>query len=94
MDAPYDTLKAVIVDGKWDEYAGNIATLGLISGTDPELNYVQLPMETTQWGDGFTTDDYKALVAKMFDGSVKVSNDISADPVVENITFENLGNLK
>ena len=30
----------------------------------------------------------------MFDGSVKVSNDISADPVVENITFENLGNLK
>lgn len=90
----YDTLKAVIVDGKWDEYAGNIATLGLISGTDPELNYVQLPMETTQWGDGFTTDDYKALVAKMFDGSVKVSNDISADPVVENITFENLGNLK
>ena len=90
----YDTLKAVIVDGKWDEYAGNIATLGLISGTDPELNYVQLPMETTQWSDGFTTDDYKALVAKMFDGSVKVSNDISADPVVENITFENLGNLK
>lgn len=90
----YDTLKAVIVDGKWDSYAGKISTLGLVSGTDPEANYVQLPMKTTQWADGFTADDYKALVTKLYDGTIKVSGDISAVPAVTAITFENLGNLK
>ena len=90
----YDTLKAVIVDGKWDAYAGKISTLGLVSGTDPEANYVQLPLETTQWSDGFTADDYKVLVTKLYDGTIKVSGDISAEPAVKTITFENLGNLK
>ena len=90
----YDTLKAIIVDGKWGEYSGKIATLGLVSGTDPEVNYVQLPMETTLWSDGFTADDYKALVVKLYDGTIKVSNDISADPAVTTMKFENLGNLK
>ena len=90
----YDTLKDVIVNGKWDNYKGKIATLGLISGDNPELNYVQLPMETTQWADGFTVDAYKALVKDMFDGKVKVSNDISKEPTVEKIKVEWLGNLK
>ena len=44
------------------------------------LNYVKLPMETTQFGDGFSKDDYKALVAGMFDGSIKVSNATDAMP--------------
>ncbi len=90
----YDTLTDVLVNGNWDNYAGKIATLGLVSGTDPELNYVQLPMDTTQWGDGFTQDDYKALVADMYAGTIEVSNDISAMPTVEKITVEDLGNLK
>ena len=34
----------------------------MVSGDDPTLNYVQLPMDTTVWNDGFTQDDYKALV--------------------------------
>ena len=90
----YDTLNAVVNEGKWSEYAGNISTLGLVSGTDPEANYVQLPMENTQWSDTFTVDDYKVLVGQMFDGTISVSNDISADPEVTAIIFENLGNLK
>ncbi|MBQ2900957.1 MAG: BMP family ABC transporter substrate-binding protein [Agathobacter sp.] len=90
----YDTLTDVLVNGKWDDYKGKIATLGLISGDNPELNYVQLPLETTQWADGFTADDYKALVKDMFDGKVKVSNDISKEPTVEKIKVEWLGNLK
>ena len=89
-----DTLTDVIVNGNWDKYAGNISTLGLVSGTDPELNYVQIPMETTQWGEGFSQDDYKALVASMFDGTIKVSNDITAMPAVTTVTVEDLGNLK
>ena len=90
----YDTLTDVIVNGNWANYAGKIATLGLVSGTDPEANYVQLPIESTQWADGFTADDYKELVSKMFDGTVSVSNDISQDPEVSAVKFENLGNLK
>ena len=90
----YDTLTDVIVNGNWSNYAGKISTLGLVSGTDPEANYVQLPMDNTQWSDTFTVDDYKVLVGQMFDGTITVSNDISADPEVTAISFENLGNLK
>ena len=68
-----------IKDGKWEEHVGKIENLGLVS-ENPEDNYVQLPMETTQWGDGFSQDDYKALVKAMFDGEIKVSNDTSALP--------------
>ena len=69
-----------VVAGNFANYGGQIETLGLVNGDDPTANYVQLPMETTQWGDGFTQDDYKALVKAMYDGDVTVSNDISAMP--------------
>ena len=49
-----------VVNGNFANYGGKIETLGLVSGDDPEANYVQLPMESTQWSDGFTQDDYKA----------------------------------
>ena len=87
-----DTLTAVVKDGKWADYAGKIDTLGLVS-EDPAANYVQLS-GTTQFGDAFTEDDYKAMVKGMFDGSIKVSNDISAEPAVTNVNVEWLGNLK
>lgn len=90
----YDTLTDVLVNGKWADYAGKITTLGLVSGTDPEANYVQLPMNTTQWADGFSQDDYKALVADLFSGKIKVSNDISAMPATTNVNVTDLGNLK
>lgn len=89
-----DTLTDIIINGNWSNYAGKISTLGLVSGTDVEANYVQLPLETTQWSDTFTAEDYTALVGAMYDGTVTVSNDTSADPEVTAITFENLGNLK
>ena len=80
-----DTLTDVIVNGNWEKYAGKVATLGLVSGDDPTLNYVQIPMESTQWNDTFTQDDYKALVKGMFDGTIKVSADTSAAPTVTNV---------
>ena len=62
---------------------------------DPEANYVQLPSATTQFEDGkFTQADYEAMVAAMFDGTIKVSNDIAAEPAVTNVNVEYLGNLK
>ena len=77
----YDTLTDVVLNGNWDNYKGKIATLGLVSGDDPTANYVQIPMETTQWEDGkFTQDDYKAMVKDMFDGKITVSNDTGKAP--------------
>ena len=88
-----DTLTDVIVNGNWEKYAGKVATLGLVSGDDPTLNYVQIPMESTQWGDGFTQDDYKALVKGMFDGTIKVSADTSVEPTVTNVNVSYLGQI-
>ena len=88
-----NALTDIIVGGKWADYAGKIVTLGLVSGDDPSANYVQLA-ETTQFGDGFTKDDYAALVKGMFDGTITVSNDTSAEPAVTNVNVAWLGNLK
>ena len=93
--ATYDTLKAVIIDGKWADYAGKIETLGLVNGDDATKNYVQIPMESTQFEDGkFTKDDYAKLVKDMFDGKVKVSNDTTKMPTVTNVTIDDQGKIK
>ena len=76
-----NVLTAIVLEDNWAAYAGKIETLGLVSA-DPEANCVQIPMETTQFAEGFTADDYKALVAAMFEGTVTVSGDISAMPTV------------
>ena len=88
-----DTLNDIVINGTWSDYAGKIETLGLVSGDDPTANYVQLS-ETTQFGDGFTKDDYAALVKGMFDGTITVSNDTSAEPATTNVNVSWLGNLK
>ena len=92
------TVKAIlgelILKDNWAQYAGQINTLGLVSGTDVEANYVQIPYESTQWSDTFTKDDYAALVAAMFDGTVTVSNDTETEPTVQTITVDYQGNIK
>ena len=82
-----------VLAGNFANYGGKIETLGLVNGDDPTANYVQIPMETTQWSDSFTQDDYKALVKAMFDGEVTVSNDTSAMPETS-ITVNFAGNIK
>ena len=79
--------------GNWANYGGKIETLGLVNGDDPAANYVQLPMESTQWSEGFSQDDYKALVKDMFDGKITVSNDTTAMPETT-ITVNEYGNIK
>ena len=88
-----DTLTDVIVNGNWAKYAGKVETLGLVSGDDPTANYVQIPMESTQWSDTFTKDDYKALVKGMFDGTIKVSADVSAMPATTNVKVSDQGQI-
>ena len=89
-----DILAELILNDNWAAYAGQIQTLGLVSGTDVEANYVQIPYESTQWSDTFTKDDYAALVAAMFDGTVTVSNNTETEPAVQTITVDYQGNIK
>ena len=94
LAATVDHMLTEVAAGNFGSYAGKAEALGLVSGDDPSANYVLIPMETTQWGDGFSQDDYKALVKDMFDGTITVSDDISAMPAVSNITVKDLGNIK
>ena len=93
--ATIDALTDIVIKGNWADYAGKIDTLGLISGDDASLNYVGIPVATTQFEEGkFTAEDYAALVKAMFEGTLVVSNDIAAEPAVTNSNVEYLGNLK
>lgn len=89
------TVNSVLTDikaGNWSSYTGKIDNLGLVS-EKPEENYVQLPLDSTQWGDGFSKDDYLALVKAMYKGEVKVSNDITAMPSVD-VKVTDYGSIK
>jgi len=86
------TVLAQILAGEFK--GGTVENLGLVS-ENPEENYVQLP-SSTQWSDGFTEEDYKALVAAIFNGEIVVSNNIDITPA-ENVTVisvNDLGNIK
>ena len=79
LTATVNHMLTEIAAGNFSAYGGQIATLGMVSD-DPGENYVQLPMDTTQWGDTFTQDDYRALVAGIHSGAIAVSSDISGQP--------------
>ena len=85
------TVLAAISADKWADFGGKMESLGLVS-ENPEDNYVQIPMDSTQWSDGFTKDDYKTLVAAMYKGDIKVDNSTEAMPKTE-IKVETFGNI-
>jgi len=67
------TVLQAIKDGNWKNYYGTVSNLGMVSGTDASLNYVQLPTET--WSmTKFTKEDYATLVGKIFDGTITISD--------------------
>ena len=87
------TVFAELTAVKEDKFVGGkVENLGLV-GDDPEANFVQIA-PSTQFADGFTQDDYKALVAKMYSGEITVSNAIDAEPAVTTITVDYQGNIK
>ena len=94
LSATVNTLLTEIKDGNWSKYAGTLQNLGMVSGDDPTANYVQLG--TTQYDDNFTEDDYKAMVADIYDGKIKIDNnsdvDLSAYEGTVAVSFE--GNIK
>lgn len=92
------TVKTVLndlcINNNWAEYGGKIITLGLVSGDNPDENYVQLP-ESTQWDDnGFNQAAYKNLVKQLYDGVIKVSDSIEEEPKVYVVAVDYQGNIK
>ncbi len=70
---------------------GKVENLGLVSAV-PEENFVQIA-PSTLFADGFTAEDYAALVAKMFAGDISVSSAIETEPSVT-IPVDYQGNIK
>ena len=91
LGATVNTLLSETAAGNWDNYGGKVETLGLV-GVEPEANYVQIA-PSTQFADSFTAEDYAALVAKMFNGEVTVSNAIEAMPETS-VTVVDAGSIK
>ena len=87
-----NTLLRAIKAGEWADYAGQIQNLGLVS-ENPAENYVQLP-ESTQFGDGFTADDYNKLVKELYDGTRTVSNDTEKLPTTKVVKVDDQGAIK
>jgi basic membrane protein A len=92
LGATVHTLLGAINEGRWDEYAGQIQTLGLVSDT-PSENYVQLP-ESTQWADGFQEADYETLVKELNSGDRTVSNDTEKIPDTKAVKVDDQGAIK
>ncbi|MCQ2439914.1 MAG: BMP family ABC transporter substrate-binding protein [Oscillospiraceae bacterium] len=90
LAATVKTLLTKVQDGTFE--GAKIETLGLVS-ENPEENYVQIPM-TTQFAEGFTAEDYAAMVAAMFNGDIKVSADVATMPETTNTTVNFMGDLK
>lgn len=86
-------LTELIENDNWDAYTGQIQNLGIVSD-EPEENYVQIPIASTQWSDDFTEDDYRDLVAKMYSGEITVSNATDALPDDIVISVDEQGNIK
>lgn len=76
-DATQTTLKTFFA-GQWDTIGGKTANLGLIN--DGNFEYVGLPTATESWDFAtFTVAEYNAIVAKIRNGSVTISNDVTTD---------------
>ena len=90
LAATVNTELASILNGEFA--GGKVENLGLVSD-NPEENFVQIA-PSTQFADGFSEDDYKALVVKMNAGEIKVSNAIDAEPATTAAKVEYLGNIK
>ena len=86
------TILDAIKNGNWKNYYGTVSNLGMVSGTDASLNYVQLP--TATWSmENFTLTDYADLVRKVEAGIYNISTDTANMPATK-ITVNVQPNIK
>ena len=81
LGATVNAALAAVQAGKWADYSGKVATLGLVSGNDLSVNYVGLPTDTWTMKN-FSEKEYKKLVSDVFNKKVTVSNAIDKNPSV------------
>ena len=92
-------IKQTVIAKLEDLYKNNIWEqginyLGLVSSENPELNYVQLPIDTWRMKN-FTVEDYRSLVADIMNGDKVVSSDIDNPPTLSEYTQINYeGSIK
>ena len=81
LDASVQFALQTIVDGDWEKKAGGRQEkLGIVTAEDPELNYVGLPEETTQWNERFGVKEYRELLRHILDGSLTVDPSTDSFP--------------
>ena len=81
LGATVNAALSAIQNGKWADYSGKVASLGLVSGSDLSVNYVGLPTDTWTM-KSFSVNDYKALVADVYAKKTAVSNATDKAPAV------------
>lgn len=86
-------LSDLIENGRWSKYAGQIVSLGLVSGEDAAANEIGLAPSTQFDDDRLTEEDYAALIADLLAGKYVVSDDVKSKPNVT-IAVNYLGNVK
>ena len=80
LGATVDAVLAAIQEGNWDSnYAGKVSSLGLVSGTNLNVNFVGLPLDSWTMKN-FSQNDYKKLVSDVFANKIAVSNAIDKAP--------------
>ena len=90
-------LKTIVEDNAWDTVKGKFATLGLISGTDMDANFVGIPTgDGTEWASTFTKADYASIVNDIYNDKLVVSSDITVSPQANAsvLSVKDLGNIK
>lgn len=92
LGATVKSVLGAVKDGNWNAYSGKVESLGLVSGTDIESNYVQLPVDTWTMKN-FSVDDYKKLVSDIFEKKIEISDAI-ADVPAHSITLNQYPNIK
>lgn len=92
LSATVNAVLTAIQKGEWSSYSGKVSSLGLVSGTDLDANYVGLPTET--WVlKNFSTESYKAMVNDVYTKKTVISNDIDKVPAVS-IKLNQYQNIK
>lgn len=91
LTATINNILSETIAGRFDQHGGKVEALGLVS-EDPNANYVGLA-PSTQWGDTFTENDYRALVRQMLIGEIVVSDAIDVMPET-GVVVNDLGTIK
>ena len=92
LDVALTDILTSVTENNWSKYGGKFFKLGIVNRDDPKKNYVQISYHS-ELMKNFTYDDYKELVRKLYDGELKVSDDVTRKPDLS-VKVNYAGNIK